>query len=159
IGYQTNIFVGKVLTNAGVSVGASVLAGMHWAVANRCEVISMSLAGKGPVQPSYTAAGQAALNAGCLMIAAAGNEHAATGYPANSPTIMSVPALTPNLTPAPFSNFGKIDIAAPGVNVFSSTRRPLLHATMDGTSMATPHVSGCAALWAQTDPSLRGPLL
>jgi subtilisin family serine protease len=156
IGYQTSIFVGKVLTNSGISAGASVLAGMNWAIASRCEVISMSLGGQGPVQPSYTAAGQAALKAGCLVIAAAGNANAATGFPANSPTIMSVAALDQKLAPAWFSNFGKIEIAAPGVGVFSSTKLPLAHTSMSGTSMSTPHVSGCAALWAQSDAGLRG---
>jgi subtilisin len=91
-----------------------------------------------------------------MFIAAAGNAGAYTGAPANSPTIMSVAALDQTLSPASFSDFGKIDIAAPGVNIFSSLPRPRLHGIMSGTSMAAPHVSGCAALWAQSSPTLRG---
>lgn len=159
IGYRTSIYTGKVLTNAGSGTQAGVLAGMNWAIANRCPVISMSLGAQIGVQPSYTAAGQAALNAGCLIIAAAGNAASSTGAPANSPTIMSVAALDSNLKPSSFSNFGKIDIAGPGRDVFSSWPRPQKYNTISGTSMATPHVSGIAALWAETSPSLRGLLL
>jgi subtilisin family serine protease len=165
IGYRTQIFVGKVLSNSGSGTQAQVLAGMNWAIVNKCAVISMSLGAQIPVQPSYTAAGTAALNAGCLIIAASGNASSRpgnvqpAGAPANSPSIMSVGALDSSLRVAVFSNGGKIDIAGPGVNVFSSWGRPTLHNTISGTSMATPHVAGCAALWAQTSATLRGTAL
>src|SRR5215471_1276228 len=165
IAFQSQIFVGKVLSNSGGGTQAQVLAGMNWAVANKCAVVSMSLGAPIPPQPSYTAAGAAALAAGCLIIAAAGNASSRprvvnpAGAPANSPTVMSVAALDSSLRVAMFSNGGKIDIAGPGVNVFSSWPRPTLHNTISGTSMATPHVSGCAALWAQTSPALRGAAL
>jgi subtilisin len=144
------------LTNSGSSVGFSVLNGMNWAIAQRCAVISMSLGSQSPVQTAFTNAGRAALNNGLLIVAAAGNLATATGAPANSPTIMSVASLDTNLAPSNFSNFGKIEIAAPGRDVYSSAPRPQLHGVKSGTSMATPHVAGCAALWAETSPSLRG---
>ena len=162
IGFRTQIFVGKVLTNSGTGTQAQILAGMNWAIANKCTVISLSLGAGIPPQPSYTAAGTAALNAGCLIVAAAGNASNRPGLiapaiaPANSPTIVSVGALDSALRVAVFSCGGKVDIAGPGVNTFSSWPRPTLHNTISGTSMATPHVAGCAALWAQTSPSLRG---
>lgn len=155
IAFGSRIFVGKVLSNSGSGSGASVLAGMNWAIANRCEVISMSLGSQSPVQAAYTNAGSAALRNGCLIIAAAGNAASNTGAPANSPTIMSVASLDANLSPSNFSNFGKVEIAAPGRDVFSSAPRPTRYRTMSGTSMATPHVAGCAALWAQSSASLR----
>ncbi len=156
IAYGAQIFAGKVLTNSGSGTGAGVLAGMNWAIANRCAVISMSLGSQSPVQAAYTNAGAAALRNGCLIIAAAGNASATTGSPANSHTIMSVASLDSNLTPSSFSNFGKIEIAAPGRDIFSSWPRPTTYRSISGTSMATPHVAGCAALWAQTSTSLRG---
>jgi subtilisin len=165
IGYRTQIFVGKVLTNSGSGTQAQVLAGMNWAIASRCQVISMSLGGGTTVQPSYTAAGASALANGCLIIAAAGNASSRPGIiapviaPANSPTIVSVGAVDCALNVAVFSCGGKVDIAGVGVNVFSSFPRPTLHQTLSGTSMATPHVSGCAALWAQSSAALRGSAL
>lgn len=156
VAHRGSIFVGKVLSNSGSSVGGSVLSGMNWAIANRCQVISMSLGSQSGVTAYYTAAGQAALNNGLLIVAAAGNAGSGTGSPANSPTIFSVASLDTNLRPSSFSNFGKVEIAAPGRDVFSSVPRPVRYGTKSGTSMATPHVAGIAALWAETSPSLRG---
>ena len=156
IGFRASIFAGKVLTNSGSGTSGSVLNGMNWAIANRCQVISMSLGSQSPVQPAYTAAGQAALNNGLLIIAAAGNAASNTGAPANSPTIMSVASLDTNLSPSVFSNFGKIEISGPGRDIFSSVPMPVRYGVKSGTSMATPHVAGCAALWAETSTSLRG---
>lgn len=159
VAYRAPILVGKVLSNSGTGATAGVLAGINWAIANRAVVISMSLGSQSPVQAAYTAAGSAALSKGSLIIAAAGNSASNTGSPANSPTIMSVASLDATLTPSAFSNFGKIEISAPGRDVFSSVPRPTRYGIKSGTSMATPHVAGCAALWAETSPTLRGILL
>ena len=157
IAYRSLIHIGKVLTNSGSGTMAGILAGMNWAIANRCTVINMSLGGPGGPHPSYTAAGQSALNNGCLIIAAAGNSGPGpTIAPANSPTIMSVASLDRTLIPSSFSCRGKIEIAGPGRDIFSSWPRPTRYRTISGTSMACPHVVGCGALWAETSATLRG---
>ena len=156
IAHQSNIHIGKVLSNSGGGTTATVLAGMNWAIAQGCQVISMSLGAQSPVVASYTNAGNIALSRGLLIVAAAGNDSSNTGAPANSPSIMAVASLDSNLRPSSFSNFGKIEIAGPGRDVFSSWPRPQRYNTISGTSMAAPHVAGCAALWAQSNPSLRG---
>jgi subtilisin len=159
--FHSQIHVGKVLSNSGQGGTASVLGGMNWAIARGCEVISMSLGSGAPPQAAYTAAGRVALARGCLIIAAAGNRGPAfpTHAPANSPTIMAVASLDNNLAPSSFSCAGKIEIAGPGRDVFSSVPMPRRYAIFSGTSMATPHVAGCAALWAQGNPGLRGQAL
>jgi subtilisin family serine protease len=168
-----SIFAGKVLSNAGSGADNGILAGINWAITNQCRIISMSLGAR--VQPGepfsqiYEAVAQRALQSrpGTLIIAASGNDSrsptggrreppAPVGRPANCPSIMAVAALDSSLRLAPFSNGGinpnggGVDIAGPGVNVFSSF--PVsrgTHGSISGTSMATPHVAGIAAMWLE----------
>lgn len=170
VAHEAEIFAGKVLGDDGLGTDRSVIAGMDWAVDQGCQIISMSLGAATRIgdQPNddYEQIGQACLDAGTLVIAAAGNESARPQYiapvgsPANASTIMAVAALDKGLGPAPFSCGGvnpgqDVDIAAPGVDILSSLPGNR-YGRMDGTSMATPHVAGVAALIAQSDISLRG---
>lgn len=163
---DVQIFAGKVLSNQGSGADAGILAGINWAVANKVHVISMSLGAPTNVgdafSPVYEGVAQRALAAGSLIVAAAGNESQRpmiirpVGRPANCPSILSVAALDINLRVAPFSNRGlnpnggQVDIAGPGVNVYSTWLMPRRYNTISGTSMATPHVAGIAALWAES---------
>jgi len=152
---------------------AGIIAGIQWAIRNGCEVISMSLErplepNESGFSPAYEQVARLALQRGTLIVAAAGNESARPGRihpvsePANSPSILAVGALGESLLPAPFSNgglflpHGAVNIVGPGVNVYSSFPRPLLYRRLSGTSMATPHVAGIAALWAETNGMFRG---
>jgi subtilisin family serine protease len=173
---EADILIGKVLSDEGSGDDTSILAGINWAVANRAEVISMSIGADVPqVSQVYETVGRRALNRGCLIVAAAGNnaqrdqlslppeqQFGFVGISANSPSVLAVAALDEELGIAVFSARslldvpgGNIDIAAPGVRVFSSWNAPRPeHAnqpyrSISGTSMATPHVAGVAALWCQ----------
>jgi subtilisin family serine protease len=169
--YEADILVGKVLSDQGSGTDTNILAGINWAVANRTEVISMSLGAPVPqVSQAYETVGRRALDNDCLIIAAAGNDadrinqrFAFAGIPANSPSIMAVAALDEQLAIANFSSRsligvqgGNIDIAGPGVRVFSSWNQPRpeqgnqKYRSISGTSMATPHVAGIAALWSES---------
>jgi subtilisin len=170
---EASLFVGKILSNKGFGAERDILRGMQWAIDNQCDVISMSLgsvvAEGGKASVLYERIGRAALDKNCLVIAAAGNESsrdfgfiAPVDSPANASTIMAVGALDPKFKIAHFSNGGingdggEIDLVGPGVAIFSSVPAPRLFRTMSGTSMACPHVAGIAALWAETNPVLRG---
>jgi subtilisin family serine protease len=162
VAYEAEIFAGKVLSDQGSGTDSSILAGINWAVSHGCAVISMSLGAEATApHPPYSYAGRRALVQGTLIIAAAGNNASRpgdpgfVGAPANSPDIMAVAAVDSQLSIAPFSarslpgRGGQVDVAGPGVAVYSSWLMPAKYQTIDGTSMATPHAAGVAALWAQ----------
>jgi subtilisin family serine protease len=164
VAFGSEIFIGKVLSDQGSGNDMGILAGIDWAVRNKCHVISMSLGADVPTSTTaYETAGQRALNAGSLIVAAAANNakrnqgnFGFVGRPANSRTFMAVAALDSQLKIANFSPRDtalqpgtRVDIAAPGVAIFSSWPLPQRNNTISGTSMATPHVAGIAALWSQ----------
>ncbi|MEP7057766.1 MAG: S8 family serine peptidase [Caldimonas sp.] len=170
VAYDAEIYAGKVLGDDGFGTDRSIIAGMDWAVEQGCQIISMSLGAATSVgdQPNddYEQIGQVCLDAGTLIVAAAGNESMRPGKiqpigsPANATTIMAVAAVGQTLRIADFSCGGinsgqEVDIAAPGVGVLSSLPGGK-HDRWNGTSMATPHVAGVAALIAESDAKYRG---
>jgi subtilisin len=167
------IYVCKVLNNGGSGTESQIIAGIDWAISEKCDIISMSLGRPTAPDEAFTLAyeliAKRALDVGCLIVAAAGNESsrkfnhvAPVSSPANCPSILAVGAVDQSLSVAEFScgglndNGGQVDVSGPGVGVFSSVPLPQRYRKLMGTSMACPHVAGVAALWAQSDPSLRG---
>lgn len=174
VAYEADIYIAKVLNNRGSGTDQSIIDGMNWAFENRCQIISMSLGSLVAVgagySPIYETLAQRLLKNNTLIIAAAGNDSRRNqnlinpvSRPANCPSIMAVGAIDANFQIANFSNRrlnndgGDVDIAAPGVNVYSSwplSVLPKQYNTINGTSMATPHVAGIAALLAEAKPNI-----
>lgn len=164
VAYEAEIYAGKVLSNAGSGADGGILNGINWAITNGCAVVSMSLGA--PTRPgqaysrTYERVAMRAMEKGTLIIAAAGNESDRriqrinpVGHPANCPSIMSVGAIDVARKMAWFScgtvdTVGAIDLAGPGLDVHSSWPMPLRYKRISGTSMATPHAAGVAALIA-----------
>lgn len=136
-------------------------------------IINLSLGGPDDDPVLHNAIVSAA-NAGALIVAAAGNDaSSAPVYPAAYPEVLAVAAVGPDAAPAPYSNFGSyVGIRAPGGNFDLGDPTDMVGSTAwefrasadvpvgpayafaEGTSMATPHVSGVAALLLARDPSL-----
>ena len=171
VAYGADIFAGKVLSNRGSGADGGILDGIRWAIRNECHIVSMSLGAPTTIGQKHSrvfeTVARRALAQGTLIIAAAGNESqrpqiiASVGHPANCPSIMAVGALDERLAVANFScggtdpQGGQVDIAGPGVDIYSSWPIPTAYRRISGTSMATPHVAGIAALYAEADPGSR----
>jgi subtilisin len=165
VAYEAEIYAGKVLSNGGSGADGGILAGIAWAIASGCRVVSMSLGAAtqpgDPYSRIYERVASRALARGTLIIAAAGNESdrgqrviAPVGHPANCPSILAVGALDARGRIADFScgtmdAIGAVDLVGPGVNVYSTWPMPTRYKRISGTSMATPHAAGVAALVAQ----------
>ncbi len=140
----------KVLDRRGSGTWSAVAAGITWAADNGMQVANMSLGGG--ANSTLENACTYASNAGVLLIAAAGNSGDGStsttelGYPAAYTTVVAVGATDSSDRLASFSNTGSyVEVCAPGVGVLSTTKGDK-YATFNGTSMASPHAAGMAAL-------------
>jgi subtilisin family serine protease len=141
----------------GTGSAADISAGIRWAVDNGARVINLSLGGSADTMVERDAVAYAIAN-GVVVVAAMGNAGAAgpISYPAAYPGVVAVGAIDIADRRASFSQVGPhIDVVAPGVDVLSTVWNDST-ATMSGTSMASPHVAGVAALVLSIKPSLSG---
>jgi len=118
---EADLLIGKVADNEGEGQTSWLISGIEWAVDNDADVISMSL-GTTDYSLSLETACDNAYAEGVLLVAAAGNDGSSTlEYPAGFDSVISVAAVDEDKQKAYFSNYGPtIELAAPGVNVFST---------------------------------------
>ena len=144
-GPQIDLYAVKVLSRNGSGYLSDVIEGIDWAIANGIQVINMSLGTTGNVQSFHDAIARAN-EAGIVQVAAAGNDGLAVNYPAAYSEVIAVSATDSSDIITSWSSRGaEVDLSAPGLNIYS-TYKGQTYKTLSGTSMATPHVAGAAAL-------------
>ncbi|MEU8424792.1 S8 family serine peptidase [Micromonospora sp. NPDC048835] len=166
------LLVGKVLDDGGSGYDSSIIAGMEWAAHSGAKVVSMSLGGDPTdgTDPMSQAVNDLSAETGALFVVAAGNAGAArtVGTPGAAAAALTVGAVDRDDDLAEFSSRGprlgdnglKPEITAPGVGIVAARAAGTTmgtpvgdaYTTASGTSMATPHVSGAAAILAQEHP-------
>ncbi|MFF7792199.1 S8 family serine peptidase [Streptomyces sp. NPDC007991] len=171
------ILNGKVLDDGGFGSDSEVLAGIEWAAAQGADVVNMSLGGGDTpeIDPLEAAVNKLSSEKGILFAIAAGNEgdfgEQTIGSPGSAAAALTVGAVDDKDVLADFSSRGpgldgalKPDVTAPGVDITAASapgnqiaqevgEKPAGYMTISGTSMATPHVAGAAAILKQQHPA------
>jgi subtilisin family serine protease len=167
-----DLLVGKVLDNDGNGQESWVIAGMEWGAAH-ADIVSMSLGdsslndGTDPMAQALNALSE---ETGTLFVVAAGNSYTegSLGSPGTADAALTVGAVDDGDVRADFSSYGprvgdhaiKPDLTAPGVGILAARSQQSdgdgWYTSMDGTSMATPHVAGAAAILKGAHPELTG---
>ncbi|MFF3907727.1 S8 family serine peptidase [Streptomyces sp. NPDC001848] len=170
------ILSGKVLDDDGYGDDSGILAGMEWAAQQGADIVNLSLGGADTpdIDPLEAEVNKLSEQKGILFAIAAGNEGQAgektIGSPGSAADALTVGAVDDNDKRADFSSRGpgldgaiKPDVTAPGVDITAAAapgslidrevgEKPAGYLTISGTSMATPHVAGAAAILKQEHP-------
>lgn len=157
VNWNAKIVAAKFLSATGSGSVANAITALNYGIALKAAghnlVVTNNSWGGGSYSSALASAISAASNAGILFVASAGNSAAnndtTATYPANYdyPNVISVASITSSNTLSSFSNYGAtaVDIAAPGSSIYS-TYPNSRYASLSGTSMAAPQVSGLALL-------------
>ena len=148
---EASLLIVKVLNKSGAGQYEWIIKGIHYAIEQKVDIISMSLGGPVDVPELHEAIKQAVAN-NILVVCAAGNEGDGDdstnefAYPGYYNEVISVGAINHKRIPSKFSNsHNEIDVVAPGEEILSTYLNGK-YAKLSGTSMAAPHVSGALAL-------------
>ncbi|MGW0533123.1 S8 family serine peptidase [Streptomyces sp. NPDC003032] len=169
-----SLAIGKVLSDEGFGSESEIIAGMEWAAKDvDADIVSMSLGSQEPsdgTDPMATAVNSLSKDTGALFVIAAGNTGAPSsiGSPGAADAALTVGAVDSGDKAAHFTSQGpragdhalKPDLSAPGVGILAArsglTGGDGFYTEMSGTSMATPHIAGVAALLAEKHPDWTG---
>ncbi len=174
VAFDAKLLDGKVCDNDGYCEDSAILAGMQWAAAQKATAVNISIGGSDTPgeDPLEEAVGRLTRQTGTLFVIAAGNsgpdDHTIES-PGSAEAALTVGAVDKQDNLADFSSRGprvgdggiKPDITAPGVDIVAARAAgtelgdPVgdKYVRLSGTSMATPHVAGAAALLAQQHPT------
>jgi subtilisin len=161
-GYKISLYGVKVIDSTGTGLLSDVIEGLNWSVKNHMQVVNMSIETSEDSPPLRMAIAKT-YAAGVVIVASAGNSgtpdaplNGPTSYPAAYPQVIAVSAVDQDGSFASWSNYGKIELCAPGVDVLSTIPVEMLpeypYFLGSGTSMACPHVTGTVALIISTRP-------
>ncbi|WP_026361196.1 S8 family peptidase [Amycolatopsis nigrescens] len=177
VAYDAQLIDGKVLNDGGSGAESWIIAGLQWAAEQGADIANLSLGGGDTpeLDPLEEAVNELSAEHGTLFVIAAGNSgpsKGSVGSPGSADAALTVGAVDRDNAIAPFSSRGprvgdgaiKPDITAPGVGIVAALHSDGVigppveegYTALSGTSMATPHVAGAAALLAQQHPDLTG---
>lgn len=154
---EVDLYAVKSINQNGSAYLSSIIAGIDWAITNKMDIINLSLSTQSD-SISFQNILDKAFEQGILIVAASGNDGTGSGdtvdYPARYSSVIGVGAIDQQNRLASFSSTGpNVELVAPGVSVLSTYLNGS-YARLNGTSMATPFVSGYLALLKQAYPSL-----
>jgi subtilisin family serine protease len=166
---DAKILNAKVMGDDGFGYESTIIEGMEWAAGQGADVVNMSLSGdpSDGTDPLSQAVNRLTADTGTLFVVASGNQSTYVGLPGTADAALTVGAVDRAENLAEFSGRGprlsdgaiKPDITAPGVDIIAARAANSVfgepgqsHMPMSGTSMATPHVAGAAAILAGQHP-------